>query len=165
MSDHPAARVTDTFGHDAKLEGLAVGIAVDALLAAGVIATGGLSAIAVRAALATGGTTAFAREAIGKQLMGPATGILTAGSNNVVINALPAAMVELASDDCYKDTGSPRRVADGSSTVLINGKPAARVSETMDFGAVILTGSRNVTIGGPRQSAVCTALRGEAATF
>ncbi len=165
MSDHPAARVTDTFGHDAKLEGLAVGIAVGALLAAGVIATGGLGAIAVGAALATGGTAAFAGAAIGKQLMGPATGMLTAGSINVVINALPAAMVVLASGDCYKDTGSPRRVATGSSTVLINGKPAARVSETMDCGAVILTGSRNVLIGGPRQSPVCTVLRGEEATF
>lgn len=165
MSDHPAARVTDTFGHDAKLEGLAVGVAVGALLAAGVIATGGLGAIAIGAALATGGTAAFAGAAIGKHLMGPATGTLTVGSTNVFINVLPAAMVELASGDCYKDSGSPRRVATGSSTVFINGKPAARVSETMDCGAVILTGSRNVSIGGPRQSPVCTALRGEEATF
>ena len=165
MSDHPAARVTDTFGHDAKLEGLGVGIAVGALLAAGVIATGGLGAIAIGAAVATGGTAAFAGAAIGKHLMGPATGKLMVGSSNVFINALPAAMVELASGDCYKDPGSPRRVATGSSTVFINGKPAARVSETMDCGAVILTGSRNVFIGGPRQSPVCTVLRGEEATF
>lgn len=165
MSDHPAARVTDRFAHDAELEGLAVGIAVGALLAVGVIATGGLGAIAVGAAVATGGTAAFAGSVIGKQLMGPATGELAVGSPNVFVNTLPATMVALASGDCCKDPGSPRRVATGSSTVLINSKPAARVSETMDCGAVIMTGSRNVFIGGPRQSPVCTALRGEEATF
>ena len=165
MSDHPAARVTDQFAHDAELEGLAVGIAVGALLAVGVIATGGLGAVAIGAAVATGGTAAFAGSVIGKQLMGPATGELAVGSPNVFVNALPATMVEGASGDCYKHPGHPRRVATGSSTVLINGKPAARVSETMDCGAVILTGSRNVSIGGPRHSPVCTALRGEEATF
>jgi uncharacterized Zn-binding protein involved in type VI secretion len=165
MSDHPAARVTDRFAHDAELEGLAVGIAVGALLAVGVIATGGLGAIAVGAAVATGGTAAFAGAAIGKRRMGPATGELAVGSPNVLVNALPATMVALASGDCYKDPGHPRRVATGSSTVLINGKPAARVSETMDCGAVIVTGSPNVFIGGPRQSPVCAALRGEEATF
>lgn len=165
MSNHPAARITDTFGHDAELEGIAVGVAVGALLALGVIATGGLGAIAIGAAIATGGTAAFAGAAIGRQIAGPATGQLTTGSRNVFVNGLPATMVELASGDCYKDPGSPRRVATGSSTVFVNGKPAGRVTEMLDCGAVILTGSANVFIGGPRQSPVCSALRGEEATF
>jgi uncharacterized Zn-binding protein involved in type VI secretion len=165
MSDHPAARVTDTFGHDAKLEGLAVGVAVGALLAAGVIATGGLGAIAIGAAIATGGTAAFAGAAIGKQLLGPATGQLTIGSSSVFINGLPATMVGLATGECSKDPGAPRRVATGASTVFINGMPAGRMTETMDCGAVIRTGSSNVFIGGPRQSPACTALRGEEAAF
>jgi uncharacterized Zn-binding protein involved in type VI secretion len=165
MSVHPAPRVTDPFGHDAEMEGLAVGMAVGALLAAGVIATGGLGAIAIGAAVATGGTAAFAGAAIGKGLTGPATGELTIGSSDVFIDTLPATMVERASGDCFKHPGSPRRVATGSASVFINRKPAARVSETMDCGAVILTGSPDVVIGGPRQSPVCTALRGEEATF
>lgn len=165
MSNHAAARITDTFGHDAELEGIAVGVAVGALMALGVIATGGLGAVAIGAAIAIGGTAAFAGAAIGKQMAGPATGQLTTGSRNVFVNGLPATMVELASGDCYNDTGSPRRVATGSSTVFVNGKPAGRVTEMLDCGAVILTGSANVFIGGPRQSPVCSALRGEETTF
>ena len=53
MSLHPAARVTDVFGHDATLAGIDTGVVLGALLAVGIIATGGLTAIAVGAALVT----------------------------------------------------------------------------------------------------------------
>lgn len=164
MSQHAAARVTDVFGHDAMLEGIALGagIAVGAMLAAGVVVTGGLGALAVGAAIATSGGIGGL---IGKSMDGPATGSLQTGSSSVFINTLPATMVEQATGGCVKDGMTPRRVATGSATVFNNGKPTARVTETMDCGAVIRTGSPNVFIGGPRQSPVCTALRGEETTF
>lgn len=160
MSQHAAARVTDVFGHDAMLEGIALGagIAVGAMLAAGVVVTGGLGALAVGAAIATSGGIGGL---IGKSMDGPATGSLQTGSPSVFINTLPATMVAQATGGCSKDGMTPRRVATGSATVFNNGKPTARVTETMDCGAVIRTGSPNVFIGGPRQSPVCTALRGE----
>ncbi len=164
INQHAAARVTDVFGHDAMLEGamLGVGLAVGAMLVAGVVVTGGLGAIAVGAAMATGGGIGGL---LGKRVDGPATGALQTGSTSVFINTLPATMIEQATGSCWKDGGTPRRVATGSATVFSNGKPTARVTETMDCGAVIRTGSPNVFIGGPRQSPVCTALRGEEATF
>ena len=157
MSQYPAARVTDVFGHDAELEGVAVGVAVGALLAVGVIATGGLGALAVGAAVATTGVAGMAGAMIGKALAGPSTGQLQFGSPNVFINGLPAAIMNVASGVCSKDGASPHRVATGSATVLINGRPAARVTEKMDCGAVIRSGSPNVFIGGPSVSTACPA--------
>ncbi len=161
MSLHPAARVTDVFGHDATLAGIDTGVVIGALLAVGIIATGGLTAIAVGAALVTIGAGRMAGAAIGKTLDGPVTGQLQTGSANVFINALPAAMVEQATGFCSQDGGTAHRVATGSATVFINGKPAARVSETMDCGAVIRSGSSNVYIGGSRLLPICVSLRAE----
>lgn len=164
MGEHAAARVTDVFGHDAMLEGamLGAGLAVGAMLVAGVVVTGGLGAIAVGAAIATGGGIGGL---LGKRVDGPATGALETGSTSVFINTLRATMIEQATGSCWKDGATPRRVATGSATVFSNGKPTARVTETMDCGAVIRTGSPNVFIGGPRQSPVCTVLRGQETTF
>jgi uncharacterized Zn-binding protein involved in type VI secretion len=161
MSLHPAARVTDVFGHDATLAGIDTGVVIGALLAVGIIATGGLTAIAVGAALVTIGAGRMAGAAIGKTLDGPVTGQLQTGSANVFINALPAAMVEQATGLCSQEGGTAHRVATGSATVFINGKPAARVSEIMDCGAVIRSGSSNVYIGGSRLLPICVSLRAE----
>lgn len=163
MSLHRAARVTDGFGHDATLAGIDTGVALGALLAVGIIATGGLTAIAVGAALVTIGAGRMAGAAIGKTLEGPVTGQLQAGSANVFSNGLSAAMVEQATGLCSQDGGTAHRAATGSATVFINGKPAARVSETMDCGAVIRSGSSNVFIGGTRLLPICVSLRGEQA--
>ncbi|GBQ98241.1 hypothetical protein AA23498_3158 [Acetobacter nitrogenifigens DSM 23921 = NBRC 105050] len=161
MSTQPAARVTDSFGHAATLEGLAAGLAIGAAIGLGVIATGGLGALAVGAALATTGLGA----AIGSRFAGPVTGVITTGSRNTFVNGLPAAMVGLATGECALHAGAPIPVATGAATVFINGQPAARVADLMGCGAAIRIGSPNVLIGGPRQSPVCSALRGEAATF
>lgn len=159
MNELPAARVTDRFGHDASMEGLIAGVAIGAAIAVGVVATGGLGAIAVGAALATTGAAGLAGAAIGKMFDGPDTGQLEVGSRNVKVNGLQATMVTLATGHCSHHGPSPRLVASGSATVKINGQPAARVTDTMDCGAVIRIGSRNVNIGGPTQSPVCSALR------
>lgn len=161
MSSLPAARVTDPFGHSAALGGLVAGMAVGAAIGVGVIASGGLGAVAIGAALATTGIGA----AIGSMMEGPATGVITTGSPNVFINGLPAAMVALATGECAMHGGVPNPVMTGAATVFINGKPAARTSDLMACGASIRIGSPNVFIGGPKQSPVCSTLRGEEANF
>ena len=101
---------------------------------------------------------------IGRTMDGPASGQLATGSANVMVNRLPATMIYLASGDCSHHGPIPApRVASGSETVRINGRPAARITELMDCDAVIRTGSPNVNIGGPRESPVCSALRSEEA--
>ncbi|NVN41737.1 PAAR domain-containing protein, partial [Ameyamaea chiangmaiensis] len=130
-------------------------------IGAGILATGGLGAVAIGAALATTGLGA----AIGSMMAGPVTGVITTGSPNTFINLLPAAMVGLSTGECVMHAGAPIPVTTGAATVFINGRPAARVSDLMACGANIRTGSLNVLIGGPRQSPVCSALRDEQATF
>ena len=147
------------------MEGLLAGLAIGAVVAVGVVATGGLGAIAVGAALATTGAAGVAGALIGGAMDGPDTGQLETGSPNVKVNGLAGTMVQLASGHCSQHGPGPRLVASGSATVKINGQPAARVTETMDCAAVIRIGSPNVNIGGPKQSPVCTALRAEAAKF
>ncbi len=165
MSRHPAARVTDHFGHSAAWEGLAAGIAVGALIAVATVATGGLGAVAIGAALAATGAAGLAGAAIGQMFDGPDTGQLEVGSRDVKANGLAATMVTLATGHCSHHGPSALLVASGSATVRINGQPAARITDTMDCEAVIRTGSPNVNIGGPTQSPVCSALRGEATKF
>ena len=165
MSVHPAARVADRFGHDAGFEGMVAGVALGAAIAVGVVATGGLGALAVGAALAATGSAGLAGAAIGRRTDGPDTGELTTGSSNILVNGRPATMVALATGHCWKHGDDPRRVATGSASVFINRRPAARVSDEMDCGATIRIGSSNVFIGGPRQSPVCSALRGDEAAL
>lgn len=133
------------------------------MIAVGVIATGGLGAIAVGAALATTGAAGVAGAMIGKTMDGPDTGQLETGSPNVKINGLAGTMVQLSTGHCSHHGASPRLVASGSATVRINGQPAARVTEQMDCTAVIRIGSSNIFIGGPKQSPICSALRADEA--
>ena len=165
MSVHPAARVTDRFGHDAGMEGLVAGIAIGAVVGLGVIATGGLGALAVGGAIAATGGAGFVGRAIGRHMDGPDSGQLATGSLNVFINHLPGTMVQQATGPCANHGGVPHLVATGAATVFINKRPAARVTDTMDCGAVIRIGSPNVFIGGPKQSPICSSLRGEQATL
>ncbi len=160
MSEHPAARVTDPFGHEGGVGGAIAGLAVGAVLAAGIIATGGTGAVAVGAMLATTGAGGL----IGS-MMGAPSGVLVTGSPNVLIDRLPATMVLLAAGPCSRDGSTPRPVATGAASVLINGQPAARVSDAMVCGAIILSGSPDVLIGGPTQSPICASLRAEEATL
>lgn len=159
MSAHPAARVADSFGHTAALEGLFAGMILGAAIGVGIVATGGLGTLAIGAMLATTGIGA----AIGRKMEGPDTGIITKGSPNVFINGLPAAMVGFATGECSVHGQVP--VVTGSATVFINGRPAARATELMSCNAKIRSGSPNVLIGGPRYSPICSALRSEQDRF
>lgn len=158
MGAPAAARVDDNFGHSAAVAGTALGLsvapfAIGALIGMAIL-TGGVSLIAVGAAIAITGGAGLAGEMIGSTIEGPETGRIEIGSRNVAINKRAAAMTVLAKGHCSKDSGSPVPVATGAATVLINGQPAARIGEKMACSAVIREGSPNVFIGGPSKQVI-----------
>ncbi|WP_442678084.1 polymorphic toxin type 46 domain-containing protein [Sphingomonas sp. ASY06-1R] len=153
MGAAAAARVDDPFGHSSAMNGVVIGLAVGALIGAAIL-TGGVSLIAVGAAVAITGGAGMAGQAIGETIEGPETGVIKIGSRNVFINGRPAAMTVLATGPCSKDSGPPIPVATGAETVLINSQPAARVGEKMGCSAIIRKGSKNVFIGGPSKEVI-----------
>jgi len=62
----------------------------------------------------------------------------------VLICKLPAAVV---GDNCMC-VGPPDTIIKGSATVLISGKPAARIGDTTAHGGSIVVGCPTVIIGG-----------------
>lgn len=74
---------------------------------------------------------------VGGPVMGP-------GVPTVIIAALPAAVL---GDSCVC-TGPPDSIVMGSTTVMIGGKPAARMGDPTAHGGVIVLGAPNVIIGG-----------------
>jgi len=48
---------------------------------------------------------------------------------------------------CPTDGCHPGEVASGSATVFINGRPAARIGDSISCGSLIAMGSPNVSIG------------------
>lgn len=63
---------------------------------------------------------------------------------NVLIGKLPAAVV----GDMLTCVGPPDTIVKGSATVLIGGRPAARVGDTTGHGGSIVVGCFTVIIGG-----------------
>lgn len=154
-----AARLTDPVEHTHAMTGLLTGVLAGAVIGALTVATGG-GALVVAAAVVGG---AAAGGGVGQVLGslsisgGSVTGRIVTGSPNVIINGLPAAR-------CHQDAGDPGLcsgmpplswpphgtvlIAQGSSTVLINNQPAARVGDSLQCGARISAGSPDVIIGG-----------------
>jgi uncharacterized Zn-binding protein involved in type VI secretion len=86
----------------------------------------------------------------------PTTGVLIRGSFDVYINSRNA--MRAGADVSAVCSGQPMNhpvwpfpvlIAEGSATVYINGKPAARLQSKMVCGAHIKSGSENTFIGGP----------------
>ena len=71
-------------------------------------------------------------------------GPLLVGAVNVLVCALPAANVGTACT-CV---GAPDVIVRGSSSVLVGGRPAARMLDQTAHGGVIMMGAPNVLIGG-----------------
>jgi uncharacterized Zn-binding protein involved in type VI secretion len=74
---------------------------------------------------------------VGGPVIGP-------GVPTVLIGSLPAAVV---GDSCTC-VGPPDSIVAGSATVLIGGKPAARLSSSTAHGGTIVAGLPTVLIGG-----------------
>lgn len=66
------------------------------------------------------------------------------GVSTVLVGGLPAAVV---TDACIC-VGPPDAILTGSATVLIAGKPAARMGDKTSHGGSIVTGCATVVIGG-----------------
>lgn len=74
---------------------------------------------------------------VGGPIVGP-------GVANVLINKLPAAVI---GDSCVC-VGPPDAIIKGSATVLIGGRPAARMGDMTAHGGNIVLGCPTVMIGG-----------------
>ncbi|GGH69145.1 putative Zn-binding protein involved in type VI secretion [Filimonas zeae] len=72
---------------------------------------------------------------------GPVTG---PGAPTVLIGKLPAAVM----GDMCVCVGPPDSIIKGSATVMICGKPAARMGDSTAHGGVIVLGCPTVMIGG-----------------
>jgi uncharacterized Zn-binding protein involved in type VI secretion len=62
----------------------------------------------------------------------------------VLIEKLPAAVI---GDSCVC-VGPPDSIVKGSATVMIGGKPAARMGDTTAHGGSVVLGAMTVMIGG-----------------
>lgn len=74
---------------------------------------------------------------VGGPIVGP-------GTPTVLVAKLPAAVV---GDNCVC-VGPPDSIVKGSATVMIGGKPAARLGDTTAHGGAIVLGAPTVMIGG-----------------
>ncbi|MBU3030120.1 PAAR domain-containing protein [Paracoccus marinaquae] len=74
---------------------------------------------------------------VGGPIIGP-------GVPTVLIVSLPAAVV---GDNCTC-VGPPATIVKGSATVMIGGKPAARMGDSTAHGGAIVLGAPTVMIGG-----------------
>jgi uncharacterized Zn-binding protein involved in type VI secretion len=70
--------------------------------------------------------------------------IISPGVPNVLIAGMPAAVV----GDICTCIGPPDSIVLGSATVIIGGKPAARLGDTTAHGGSIVLGAFTVLIGG-----------------
>lgn len=146
-----AARLNDPIEHTGSLTGLLAGFAIGAIGAALIVGTGGLAAVAiVGAAAATG---AGIGQLIGSMsFCSHQTGQIISGSSNVNINGKAAARAHVDNARCDDHGPGPKVLAQGSSTVYINGYPAARVNDRTECDAKISAGSNNVFIGGETET-------------
>jgi YD repeat-containing protein len=146
-----AARVTDGIEHSSALAGFVAGALLGIALIAAVAFctfTCGFGVALVAGLVAGMGAQGLlmAGEAIGSAIKST-SGAITNGSPNVFTNSLAAAIAKTSGVVCSKHPPLPL-VAEGSSSVFINGKPAARKGDHITCGAVIGGGSGNVSIGG-----------------
>jgi uncharacterized Zn-binding protein involved in type VI secretion len=141
-----AAHVGTPITHSSAMGGLLAGVLIGAAIGAAVVATGGAAAIVIAGAAATGASLGGMA---GKFLGGMSTsveGAITTGSPNVFIHRKPAAFCSSLAT-CAQHPG-PAMVAQGSSTVGINGRPAARTGDKGVCAFEIGEGSPRVNIGG-----------------
>jgi RHS repeat-associated protein len=148
-----AARLTDPIAHTNALTGFLIGAVIGvALIAAVAFATFTCGfGVALLAGLAAGvGASAILAlgEAIGRMSSSRA-GQISSASPNVFTNSRGAAYVSVSTTVCSHHNPLPL-VAEGSSSVFINGLPAARKQDAITCGARIDDGSHNVFIGGGR---------------
>ncbi|ONS53195.1 hypothetical protein A8E36_35510 [Burkholderia cenocepacia] len=152
---YEAARATDPIDHTSALAGFLVGAVLGiALIAAVAFATftcgfgvallaGMMAGIGAQALLSIG-------ESIGKMFSSQSGNIIT-GSPDVYVNSLSAAYATLSGVACSKHNPIPL-VAQGSTNIFINGRPAARKDDKITCGATIGDGSHDTFFHGGTQT-------------
>jgi uncharacterized Zn-binding protein involved in type VI secretion len=162
VSAEAAARLGDEIAHGfglaAMIAGAVIGVVAGVAVVSAMALTGGLAAVVIAGAVAGGGF-AMAQLASAVQtifnLPEPTSGILAMGSPNVLTNMRPAARAVLDfAAGCsglpfnHFPMAAPVPLAEGSSTVLINGMPASRLKSMLVCGAHVKSASPDVVIGG-----------------
>jgi uncharacterized Zn-binding protein involved in type VI secretion len=162
MSAQAAARLGDEIAHEFGLAAMIAGAVAGAVVGVAIVeataVTGGLAAVIIAGCVAGGGL-AMGQIASGLKtifnLPEPTSGILGMESPNVLTNLRPAARAVL--DFAAGCTGipinhfpmmAPVPLAEGSSTVIINGMPASRLKSKLVCGAHVKSASPDVVIGG-----------------
>ncbi|MDE1150581.1 MAG: DUF6531 domain-containing protein [Azospirillaceae bacterium] len=148
-----AARLEDPIQHTSALSGFLVGAAIGlgaALAVIAVVGTGGAALgviAAVGGAMAATGGGALLGEALGSTFADQTGVIAPECSDNVLINDKPAARAVQDAAACSRDGPPDQHIAQGSKTVFINGKPAARIGDKLECDGSIMDGSHDVFIG------------------
>ncbi len=151
-----AARVGDEIGHTRAMQGLLVGLAIGAALVIGsilivgaTVATGGAAAVLIGGAIATVAGTGLTGMKIGSTMDAGPSGPIMTGSRNTFLGsgAIPAARAIIDTVACTQHNIKP--IAEGSLTVFINSKPAARKTDKTVCSGPIREGQPDVFFGGP----------------
>jgi len=144
-----AARLYDEIEHTSALGGFLTGAVIGLALASYAafnvctLGFGGLLLVGIVA-----GLLPQAGELLGSLSSSPSGQIERPGcSPDVFINGRNAALATASTAKCEKHPPTVR-VAEGSTNVFINGKPAARKGDKLTCGSRIASGSNNVFIGG-----------------
>ncbi|MFK3908533.1 RHS repeat-associated core domain-containing protein [Pseudomonas monteilii] len=144
-----AARLYDEIEHTSALGGFLTGAVIGLALASYAafsvctLGFGGLLLVGIVA-----GLLPQAGEFLGSLSSSPSGQIERPGcSPDVFINGRNAALATASTAKCEKHPPTVR-VAEGSTNVFINGKPAARKGDKLTCGSRIASGSNNVFIGG-----------------
>ena len=145
-----AARLTDQISHSSAMAGLLVGVLAGLAVAVAVVAivgTGGMAAVAIGAGIAAAGAGGGLSGAyIGEAITSP-TGQIITGSLNAFVENLSAARAVADTAQCRKEPSVPK-IAQGSSNVFINSFAAARKGDKLVCGSSITLASQTVFIGG-----------------
>jgi uncharacterized Zn-binding protein involved in type VI secretion len=166
MSAVAAARLGDEIAHGMGVAAMIGGALVGAIVGAAIVAAAAVAA-PLTIAIIIGGSIAIGALSMKQLVKGvskvfnlsePVCGTCKIGSTNVFVNGRAAARagVDLATPCSGSPMNHPSLLADvliaeGSSTVHVNGFPFARLKDKLTCGGHLSSGSPNVFIGGEPQ--------------
>ncbi|WP_437606318.1 PAAR domain-containing protein [Sorangium sp. So ce834] len=152
MTALEAARLGDSIAHSSAWSGLLTGAVAGVALAATVVAvvgTGGVAAVFIGAGIAAAGAGGgLAGAYIGELIPGDVKGTVATGSPDTFFGSERRSAVRAGLDIVTCADHGVVRVAQGSATTFVNGKPLARSTEKIECGAILREGIATVIIGG-----------------
>jgi uncharacterized Zn-binding protein involved in type VI secretion len=148
-----AARLGDQISHTQQRSGLITGMIVGALIVGAVVLAVASGGTAIPALIAVGAvaTGAAVGGGIGQLIGGEMTvpkGVINKAATTVFVNSRATPAARACTDTALCQDHVLQLIATGSTTVAIEGFPAARVSDIGACSFAISQGSDNVFIGG-----------------